>query len=221
MEIFENFNPLLLFGVGALLIGLGALRFQLHRRRLLALRTAPLATAQGFVQVKGVASVGRDGVVQAPLSGRACVWARVTLDAETGPAGARWRNLTQEILTKDFYVRDGDAGVVHVFPEKAEVRSTNTTTTLVGPAEDASSALTTYFISQGGTLQEIRETMSSPGSVRAIEEVVLVGDPVYVVGTVKKKGEESVVQGGPLYVAHDDIQLLARDGRLFQGRARP
>jgi hypothetical protein len=221
MEILENFNPTLLLVVGFVLIGLGALRFQLLRRRLLNVQTAPIASASGFVQVKGTSSVGKEGVVQAPLSGRACVWVRITLDAETGPAGARWRNLTQEVLAKDFYLRDGAGGSVHVFPEGAEVRSTNKQTTVIAPGEEASSTLVEYIISQGGTLQEIRDTMSPPGSVRAIEEVIVLGDEVHVVGSAKKDGTESIFRGSPLYVAHDDIQVLAKDGRLFDGRARP
>jgi hypothetical protein len=221
MDILENFNPTVLIVVGAVLIGLGALRFQLHRRRLLGVKTVPIAGASGFVQIEGATSVGKEGVAQAPLSGRACVWVRITLDAETGPAGARWRNLTQEILAKDFYLRDGAGAVAHVFPEGAEVRSSNKQTTVIAPGEEASSTLVEYIISQGGTLQEIRDTMSPPGSVRAIEEVIVLGEAVHVVGSAKKEGTESIFRGGSLYVAHDDIQVLARDGRLFDGRARP
>ena len=221
MEMLDHFHPLLLLLLGAVLVALGALRFHLHRRRLRHVATVPLAAPSGFVQVRGTASVGKDGVVLAPLSGRACVWARVTIDAETGPEGARWRNVTQEVLAKDFYLRDGAGGAAHVFPELAEVRSTNKQTTVLPPTEDASSTLVEYIISQGGTVQEIREAMRTPGSLRAIEEVVLVGDEVYVVGSAAREGAEAVFRGGSMYVAHDDIQVLAKDNRLFDGRARP
>ncbi len=220
MPILDNFNPWLLLAVGVVLVCLGALRFQLHRRRMVAIQLVPLDQAKGFVEVRGTVSVGKAGIEQAPFSERASVWVRITLDAESGPEGARWRNMHQEVRAKDFVLRNASGASLHVEPKKAEVRSGVKTVVLVGPGEEPPPKMVEYLASQGGTIQDLRDFMVKPGSVRVIEEIVPLGDEVYVAGKAVGAGSAVEIAGSPLYVTHEEIGALARSGKLWDGRAR-
>ncbi len=81
------------------------------------------SAAQGFVELYGVLEEGPEGPLQAPLTGKPCLWWRYRIEVEEKRSGREkaWRTVDKGASESPFSLRDAtDACLVD--PRGAEVR---------------------------------------------------------------------------------------------------
>ena len=94
----------------------------LHRYRLITdtptamIRSAP----QGYVEIIGHVIGGEAGLLEAPLSGRPCVWYRFRVDRQNSSGKNRWSHESRGTSEEWFQIDDG-TGVCLIDPANAEI----------------------------------------------------------------------------------------------------
>jgi len=79
------------------------------------------SAAQGYVQVRGRASVAPEELIRSPISGTACIWFRYRIYSKDGRRG-EWRQIDSGSSFTTFEIADG-SGTCRVDPDDAEVVS--------------------------------------------------------------------------------------------------
>lgn len=212
-----------------------ALQRSARRRRVLAVR--PAASLEALPDGEEIVLRGRvrsSAALCAPLTGRPVAWARVTVRAELQRPGLLTfhevhRASVGETLTLEPTL-PADAAA-------ARPGATDVTVALAGativPSSDGirgahapkdgpvSPELLALLRAHADLVPLVRGDGHAEVAVRAREEAIAAGDEVSVLGRVRRSrsGEGAVrIEPGPagLYVAHGDVQALARTGGLFR-----
>lgn len=208
-----------LTGVGALGVvtcgWLGVRAFSLARL-VASVPPTPLdALDPGLHEVTGTLRAAHD--VVAPMSGRACAWARLLLEQRRG---GRWQTLLDHVQGGAGASLESSGTRAAVDLRTAEVVVSSTQRARAGvlpvPSEDLSALLE--------RLGEVRLEAPPAGPfLRWREEMLLDGDTVYVVGSARREEESGawnlVADGGPLVVTDRDegevIRYQRRIGRQW------
>jgi hypothetical protein len=77
------------------------------------------SAAQGYVQLRGRASVAPDELIRSPISGLACLWFRYRVYSKDGERG-EWRQIDSACSHTTFEIADG-TGSCRIDPDDAEV----------------------------------------------------------------------------------------------------
>ena len=95
-----------------------------HLRRYRLITDTPTAlirsAPQGYVEIIGHVIGGEGGLLEAPLSGRPCVWYRYRVDRQSSSRKNRWSSEHRGTSEQWFQVDDG-TGVCLIDPAKAEI----------------------------------------------------------------------------------------------------
>lgn len=95
-----------------------------HLRRYRLITDTPTAlirsAPQGYVEIIGNVISGEGGLLEAPLSGRPCVWYRFRIDRQQSSGKSRWGNEQRGTSDQWFQIDDG-TGVCLIDPIKAEI----------------------------------------------------------------------------------------------------
>lgn len=95
-----------------------------HLRRYRLITDTPTAlirsAPQGYVEIIGNVISGEGGLLQAPLSGRPCVWYRFRVDRQRSSRKNRWENQQRGSSDQWFQIDDG-TGVCLIDPTQAEI----------------------------------------------------------------------------------------------------
>jgi hypothetical protein len=95
-----------------------------HLRRYRLITDTPTAmirsAPQGYVEIIGHVISGEGGLLQAPLSGRPCVWYRYRIDRQADGGKGGWKLAERGSSDAWFQINDG-TGVCLIDPEKAEM----------------------------------------------------------------------------------------------------
>ncbi len=176
-------------------------------RRVRMIEDVPTSTirgaAQGFVELEGTAKIMEGEPIQAPLSGKPCVWFSYKVERkERNPLGDRhhthWRTIDQGVSDNLFYLQDKTGSCV-IDPDEAEVIPTSSRTWYGsrerpekwGNSSDLSGAFSSFF--------------SGVGRYRYSEKLIHTGDPLYAMGSFVTLGGDD----GSYTVSAETRDLLA------------
>ena len=179
-------------GAGALAAGIVAWRAFQQARLIHATPPTPVAAlADGLNEVRGKLVV--DGRLTAPVSGTACGWWRVVLDARRG---GDWQNLLDRRATLPCRIDDG-SGAIRLSMESADV-------VVSSPERGRSGVLAIPGKEVEALLARLAKAPVPEGThLRWREETLHDGDEVHAVG-VTRRGEadwEMVSESGPVMVS--------------------
>lgn len=152
----------------------------LRRYRLIAdtptamIRSAP----QGYIEIIGHVVCGEGGLLQAPLSGRPCVWYRYRIDRQGDGGRGGWKLAERGTSDAWFQIDDG-TGVCLIDPEKAEIDVAQRSV-WHGNSPNPS-ALLKYATSLGSL-------SLSAGRYRYTEHLIMEHEPVYALGQFQTVG---------------------------------
>ena len=208
-----------LTGAGALGVvtcgWLGVRAFSLARLVASVPPTPLEALDPGLHEVTGTLRASHD--VVAPMSGRACAWARLLLEQRRG---GRWQTLLDHVQGGAGAALEASGTRAAVDLRTAEVVVSSTQRARAGvlpvPSEDLAVLLT--------RLGDVRLEAEPAGPfLRWREEMLLDGDTIYVVGSARRDDDAAtwslVADGGPLVVTDRDegevIRYQRRIGRQW------
>lgn len=185
------------------------------RRALTKRRVTPIRGLRvGYVaRVRGRV-VASDDTLEAPLSGRVCVYYLATADQRTSTSsGSGWREVVHEERYVDFVVDDG-TGVLHVsmsVPRVAVVRDVHTCS---GTFDDANGREEAFLARHG---LKSTNLLGLNTDLRYREGVIEAGEEVTALGLVREEvraGRRVLVldtlEDGPLYLSDDPRAVTAR-----------
>ncbi len=176
-----------------ILLSLAALYFSfyhLHRARLIEdtptsrIRSAP----QGYVELIGEADIMRGEPVISPLSASHCCWWRYKVDRK-GDKG--WRAVRSEKSNALFLIKD-DTGECILDPEGAKVTPSERNiwygpNAIPSAGPDRGVGTTHSQFKRFGLQISVNTTFE--GDYRYTEELIMPGDPLYVIGLFSSLGE--------------------------------
>ncbi|WP_417579090.1 GIDE domain-containing protein [Nitrincola sp.] len=180
---------------------LAALLFMFrHLRRYRLITDTPTAmirsAPQGYVEIIGHVVSGEGGLLQAPLSGRPCVWYRYRIDRQDDGGKGGWKLAERGTSDAWFQINDG-TGVCLIDPEKAEIDVAQRSSWL-GNSPNPSSLL--KYITVLGSLSLSGERY------RYTEHLIMEHEQVYALGQFQTVG------GGRNTAALDKLQAdIIRD----------
>lgn len=209
-----------LFIIGAViaLIGLfvtiGNLKNVRRRKRIMGTPTSPIgqATGQGRVEIKGNVAAGEEGLLQAPFSGRYCVWVCVTVqEHRSSGRSSYWATIVNETDFRPFYVEDG-SGRARVMPQGAEVILESQNISTSGTFNDAPPHLQQFLVSRGLSTTSF---LGFNKSIRYNEQALVVGDPLYAIGASHREVGPPVHDGYRM-VPGSQLVMYAGQGEDFE-----
>jgi hypothetical protein len=161
------------------------------RRRIEDVPTSRIATApQGLVEVQGYAwplksKYGKDEI-QYTLEGKSAVYHKLVIEEKKGSAkNSRWVEVHSEEHASPFLIFD-ESGAAMVIPLKADLQIYKQTRSW-GSLDDNARMALNGLIPSGGVLVNLFR------QYRVIESYILVGSPVYALGTFRTAVREAVV----------------------------
>lgn len=177
LSTHERVFLLLLFAI----LCAGALWFvfsRLQHFRLIAdtptarIRSAP----QGFVELTGHVISGEDGMLQAPLSGRSCVWYHYTVEElDDSNDRRRWRHIRSGTSNHWFQINDG-TGVCLIDPTGAEVSTRHRHSWL------ASAPYPGHMGLDARATAAVLSTVMGGERYRYTERLIFEHEPIYALG---------------------------------------
>ena len=173
-----------------------------HLRRYRLITDTPTAmirsAPQGYVEIIGNVIGGEAGLLQAPLSGRPCVWYRYRVDRQSSGRKNRWTNEHRGTSDQWFQIDDG-TGVCLIDPSKAEIDAVQHR---VWYGNTPNPNLNSTIKSHAGSF--LTRPLSFGAGIplgtryRYIETLILEHEKVYALGTFKTlgggRGVESIDQ---------------------------
>ena len=184
----------IIFIIGGV-IALVNLKNYKRRERIIATPTSPIAQApgNGFVEIKGRIAPSEQGLVQAPFSGRHCVWVRVTVqELRSSGRSSYWHTVLNEVDGRPFMVDDGSGQQARVMPQNANVILERGVAATSGTFNDAQPHIQAFLHSRG---------LKSTGffgfnkSMRFEEELLSPNDPLYALGPSRREAGPPVNDG--------------------------
>lgn len=187
--------------VGGILVVIGGiialvnLKNWKRRKRIIDTPTSPIAQApgNGLVEIKGRIVPSEQGVVQAPFSGRHCVWVRITVqELRSSGRSSYWHTVLNEIDGRPFMIDDGSGQQARILPQGANVILERSAIATSGTFNDAQAHLEAFLASRG---------LKSTGffgfnkSMRYEEEVLSPNDPIYALGPSRREAGPPVHDG--------------------------
>jgi hypothetical protein len=184
-----------------------------RRKRIVATPTSPIAQAPGgaMVEIKGRIAPSEQGVVQAPFSGRHCVWVRITVqELRSSGRNTYWHTLLSEIDGRPFLVDDGSGQMARVIAQGANVILDQQNIATSGTFNDAPPQLNAFLASRG-----ISSTswLGFNKSMRYNEEVLAPGEPLYALGPSRRDAGPPVNDGYRM-VPGTQLVMFAMPGPL-------
>ena len=178
---------LLFLGAGFVLMGmvlaLSNLKNVARRKLILATATSPISQAMGGpVEIKGNILPSEKGLVEAPLSGRQAVWARVTVEQYHSGSGSNPGHssiVLNEVNGRPFLVDDNSGEVARIIPDGANVVLDQQSIGNSGQFHDAPPGFEEFLSARG---------LSSKGffgfnkTMSFYEELLTPGDALYARG---------------------------------------
>lgn len=152
----------------------------LRRYRLIAdtptamIRSAP----QGYVEIIGHVVCGEGGLLQAPLSGRPCVWYRYRIERQGDGSKGGWKLAKRGSSDAWFQINDG-TGVCLIDPEKAEMDVAQRS---IWHGNSPNPAALRQYATSLGSLSV------STGRYRYTEQLIMEHEPVYALGQFQTLG---------------------------------
>lgn len=117
----ERLIALLALALAALVALWFVFRKLRHYRLIADTPTARIRSApQGYVELIGHVIAGEDGMLSAPLSGRACVWYDYKVEKQSGDERKQWKTVRSGRSDSWFQINDG-TGTCLIDPSGAEV----------------------------------------------------------------------------------------------------
>jgi hypothetical protein len=185
-------NPWAFWALVLMLVGLWiVLRRSAGGSRAGRTRLCPIAdaAAHGRVAIGGVVVEAEDGLVEAPFSGRPCVWYHATVEQyQATPFGLDWIPIASARAGRAFQLDDGSgerARVVYSVDEDAAVHD------VASSGSDVDAApISAFLAAHRGTSNELGE-VCEPGDTSARrrfrERLLLPGDHVYAIGPCRRE----------------------------------
>ncbi len=202
-------------GLIGLLITLGNLKNVRRRKRILSTPTSPIAqaTGQGRVEIKGNVAAGEEGLLQAPFSGRYCVWVCVTvLEHRSSGRSSYWATIVNETDFRPFYVDDGSGQRARVMPQGAQVILDAQTIATSGTLNDPAPHLQQFLAARGLSTTSF---LGFNKGIRYNEQALVAGDPLYALGPSQREAGPPVHDGYRM-VPGSQLVMFAGQGEDFE-----
>jgi hypothetical protein len=150
------------------------------------------------VVVGGIVAPGKEGVVDAPLTGRDCVWAEAfLLTTKPGNRGPTIDKTSETAINRKFVLRDHDGATIAVDPRRGEL-------TIPAISEDGSGPYAHRLERWVSDLRGNQEGAS------AGERALRIGDKVLAFGVIREEApEDDAYRGKPrmILMSDDDHRL--------------
>jgi hypothetical protein len=164
--------------------------YQIHQRYRFIQDTATsriASAAQGYIELKGLAELIPDSNIQSPFSNRKCIWyqCKVEIKKTTGKR-SYWKEESNQVSEEIFLIRD-DSGECIVIPEQAMVTPSQQRV-WYGNGLHASHQVP----ERSGLLSAF-----GFGNYRFTERLILVADPIYVLGnfeSIRRTPDQQTIQ---------------------------
>lgn len=176
----------ILFIIG-IIVTLTNIKNMKRRRRIIDTPTSAIAQApgNGLVEIKGRIVPTEQGLVQAPFSGRAAVWVRVTVQELRSSGRSRhWHTIVNESDGRVFAVEDGSGQVARIVPVMANVILDKQQVASSGTFNDPPPNLQGFLASRGVSATT---WLGFNKSMRYEEEVLVPGDSLYALGPSRRE----------------------------------
>lgn len=191
--------PLVIVGGVFFLIGvammLGNMKNLARRKRIVDTPTTPIAHAPGgtVVEVKGRIFPSEQGVLVAPFSGRQVVYARLLIEEyrSSGKSG-RWVTVFNQAQWREFMIDDGSGHFARVKIDGANVVLDRQKVATSGTFNDAPPHLEQFLRTYG---LSSTSWLGFNKSMRYEEELLVPGDPIYVLGPSQRMAGSPVNDG--------------------------
>jgi len=142
------------------------------------IRSAP----QGFVELTGHVISGEDGMLQAPLSGRSCVWFHYTVEElDDSNDRRRWRHIRSGTSHHWFQINDG-TGVCLINPAGADVSTRHK------HSWQASAPYPGHMGLDARAAAGVMSAVLSGERYRYTERLIFEHEPIYALGTFSTVG---------------------------------
>jgi hypothetical protein len=187
-----------------------------RRRRVRAIPTSSISQSTGgLVEIKGYIVAGEKGLVEAPISERQVVWARVTVQQAHSSGGGdgavpttSWTTVLQEITGGPFFVDDGSGEVARILPSGANVILDAKSVAESGTFYDASPGFEAFLLSHDLSSKNFfgfNKTLSLR------EELLTPGDTLYALGPSRREPGPPASEGSDL-AAPSQLVMYADPG---------
>ncbi|HNP26654.1 MAG TPA: GIDE domain-containing protein [Nitrosomonas sp.] len=175
----ENQLFFLIFSSSVVLICFWLTFHYLKRARLIEdTPTSKIRSAsQGYVEIKGTVSYGKNRELIAPLSGNACVWYTYKIQRyQRSGKNSHWSTVEEGTSKRSFLIQD-NTGICVIDPEGAEVLTEHSRTWYGNTERPKQTKNTNIFFSVIGGRR-----------YRYIEKFIYVHDLIYALGNFKTSG---------------------------------
>ncbi len=201
--------PVMAFG-GACTCGYLTWRYGRLARAVADTPTAKVRSApQGYVELMGFAEVGPGGPLQAPLSGRECVWFRYRV--EKPHSDGKWKLVEQGSSDAAFGLRD-DTGECLLYPGGAQMMGVKSRRWL-GERPPPERGFTDGLVGTLRAMSEWLEGLSSGGQrYRYTEQRIAAGDRLHALGWFRTLGGASELPDTRQELSHL-LESWKRDSR--------
>jgi hypothetical protein len=175
-----------LFIVGVITIATSRSNWRL-RQRVIATPTSPIARSgdDEVVEIKGTAVASEQGTLQAPFSGRAAVFCRITVQERrsTGKS-SHWHTVFEEVHARDFDIEDASGQQARIRTLNAKCVLDKRAISTSGIFDDPPPELVAFLQSRN---VDSETWLGTNKRMQFLEEVIAPGEAVYAMGPAQRE----------------------------------